>query len=170
MGGPRREHLASPPLIAEAPVDSDPQRRGNARRMSIHDQIHARIEAFSRELEELVRTTAIDAVRTSLGDGRPTAPRPTPKPTTAKPTATSAARTPLSFKRKKGAKRSPEQLAAIDSAIVGYVKSNAGKRIEDMGKSLGVPTNDLKLRVALLVQKKALRKTGVKRATKYFVT
>ncbi len=136
----------------------------------IQDAIRVRIEKFTSELEALVRAAAIDAVTQALG-GTSTArahitSAPKVTPMTVAPAATVSAK--LSFKRKKGAKRSPEQLVAIDTAILASVKSHPGNGIEFMGKTLGVPTDDLKLRVLGLVEAKRLKKTGVKRATKYF--
>jgi hypothetical protein len=136
------------------------------------DAIRTRIEQFTRELEALVREAAIEAVTGALGGAAVARPR---SAAIAKPVAKAAAAAvapvtsaKLSFKRKKGSKRSPEQLAAIDAAILAYVKTNPGQGNEHMGKALGVPTNDLKLRVLGLVGNKKLKKTGLKRATKYF--
>jgi len=143
----------------------------------VQDVIRSRIAAFTRELEELVRAAAIDAVSRALGSGtatrapsmataRPSAPAARPR--AAAPTTTAAAPGKLAFKRKKGSKRTPEQLAQIDAAIVTFVKANPGQGIEKIGKGLGVPTDDLKLRMLGLLGAKKLKKTGVKRATKYF--
>jgi hypothetical protein len=139
------------------------------------DAIRARIEQFTTELEALVRAAAIDAVTNALGGGaapaptRPTStPKAAPKPTTVAAPAAPASSAKISFSRKKGSKRTPEQLAAIDAAILASVKASPGNGIEHMGKALGVPTDDLKLRVLGLVESKQIKKTGVKRATKYF--
>lgn len=139
------------------------------------DAIRTRIEEFAVELEKLVRAAAVDAVRQALGGG---APQPAPRAIVRQPVRAAAARpaapaaaapaTNLAFKRKKGAKRSPEQLAQLDAAAVAFVKDNPGKGVEHMAKGLGVPSNDLKSRIALLIDAKKLRKTGHKRATKYF--
>jgi len=143
-----------------------------------NDQITARIDSFVKELEVLVRSAAVDAVSRALGGNGAapvrrappaSAPRPAAAAKTPPPTAKAGAPAKLTFKRKKGTKRTAEQLAQIDAAIVAFVKSNAGKGVEHMGKALGVPTNDLKLRVGNLVAARKLKKTGVKRATKYFV-
>ncbi|MFO0680511.1 MAG: hypothetical protein U0234_00605 [Sandaracinus sp.] len=135
--------------------------------MTIHDQIRRRIEAFSQELEALVRSAAIEAVRTSLGGASAPAAQPVARAASSV-RQTPSTKAPLTFKRKKGAKRTPEQLAKIDDAILGFVKTNPGQGVEHMAKSLGVSSNDLKLRVSLLLDGKKIKKTGVKRATKYF--
>jgi hypothetical protein len=134
---------------------------------SIQQQIHARIEAFATELEALVRRAAIEAVTSSLDSGGSTR---TSRPSgAASGRATATIGSAISFERKKGAKRTPEQLGQLDAAIVAFVKSQPGNGVERMAKGLGVPSKDLKPRVAILVDGRKLKKTGVKRATKYFV-
>jgi hypothetical protein len=146
----------------------------------IQSEITARINAFTNELEALVRSAALDAVRKALGNGpSPAAARPAsaprrgpgrPRKTAVAPAAPAQAATAgkLPTKPKKGGKRTPEQLAKIDEAIRGYVKTSPGKGVEAMAKSLGLPSKDLKGRISLLVDAKKLKKTGQKRATKYF--
>ena len=109
------------------------------------DVIATRIESFVKELEALVRAAAIDAVTQALGGGvgtrpstsasvvrrAPTTTAPKKAPATTAPTGSTTAK--LSFKRKKGSKRSPEQLAAIDAAILAGVKSHPGNGIEFLG-------------------------------------
>lgn len=139
-----------------------------------NDVIRERIEKFVAELEVLVRKAAIESVQAALGGA---APAPAARATRSAPVAAAkapaaAASVPaagkLSFKRKKGAKRTPEQLAQIDAAAVAFVKANPGKGVEHMAKSLGVPSNDLKSRISILIDGKRLKKTGFKRATKYY--
>lgn len=147
--------------------------------MSIHGEISARIQKFVSELEVLVRQAAIEAVTTSLGgDTAPkaaalrivsVAPSAPPSASAAKPTAAKPTTgKPTTGKHRKGAKRTPEQLAKIDAAILAHVKANSGQGVEQMAKGMNMPSHDLKPRVALLVDSKQLKKTGVKRATKYF--
>ena len=148
----------------------------------IQSQIAARIDAFTVELHALVRRAALEAVGAALGGAatgasaaRPaTAPRRRGRPPKSSGAAAlvapalSAAKLPA--RPKKGGKRSPDQLAKIDTAVQAFVKANPGKGVEHMAASLGVPSGDLKSRVALLVDARKLKKTGVKRATKYFVS
>ncbi len=149
----------------------------------VQTQIASRIDAFVVELEALLRRAALEAVSAALGAGSATATaaRPGPAPrrrvrtrtraatsSKAAPSAAATTGSKLPAKPKKGGKRSPEQLAKIDAAVQGFVKANPGKGVEHMAKSLGVPSGDLKSRVALLIDAKKLKKTGVKRATKYF--
>lgn len=133
------------------------------------DRIRARIEEFTRELEGLVRAAAIEAVSAALGQ-RGAGPRPAASTRSARPLAPAApaARGKLAVARTKGAKRTPEQLARIDGAIVSFVRASPGEGVERMGKALAVPTRDLKARVLRLLAAGKIKKTGLKRATKYF--
>lgn len=147
-------------------------------------QIAARIDAFTTELNALVRRAALEAVSAALGGGAATgapagqpvaAPRRRGRPPkssrlAAPATSAAASAAKLPTKPRKGGKRSPEELAKIDAAVQAFVKANPGKGVEHMAKSLGVPSGDIKSRVALLIDAKKLKKTGVKRATKYFVS
>jgi hypothetical protein len=149
----------------------------------IQSQLTARIQQFTSELEALVRRAALEAVGNALGNGAAAPGRVTqpasaprrgpgrPRKIAAAPKAASAATTVAkqSARRKKGGKRSPAELAKTDDAIRGFVKVNPGKGVEAMAKTLGVPSKDLKGRISRLIDGKKLRKTGQKRATKYFV-
>ena len=139
----------------------------------IQDAIRDRIEQFTSELEALVRHAAVESVTNALGGGTSVrtqvasafkaAPKAAAAPTSASPTSTK-----LSFKRGKGGKRTPEQLAQIDASVLEYVKANPGNGVEHMAKTMGVASKDVASRVLLLIQGKKIRKTGQKRATKYF--
>jgi hypothetical protein len=139
----------------------------------IQDAIRDRIEQFTSELEALVRQAAIESVTNALGGGAAvrtqvaSAFKATPK---AAVTSTSAGTMApkLAFKRGKGGKRTPEQLAQIDASVLGFVKANPGNGVEHMAKTMGVASKDVASRVLLLIHGKKIRKTGQKRATKYF--
>ncbi len=70
--------------------------------------------------------------------------------------------------RRKGEKRSALVLAETTSALATYIKNNPGERIERIAMSLGEPTRDLALPVKKLLASKRIRKTGVRRATRYY--
>lgn len=127
---------------------------------NIHDQISQRVQAFARELEELVRKAAIEAVATSLGAsaGRAGASSRAPRAAAAAPKA----------RRAKGGKRPPAELAAMVAKTADWVKANPGNGVEAMAKSLGVQTKELALPIAKLLKSKTIKKRGEKRATKYF--
>jgi hypothetical protein len=127
----------------------------------VSDQIRSRVEAFVDELSELIRQSALDTVAQVLkGEdaggrrGRRGAP---------------AGRTPVLGRgraRAKGAKRSQDELESLTSRLLGYIKSNAGQRIEQIAKGMGVSTRELNLPAKKL--NKSIRTKGQKRATQYF--
>ena len=129
----------------------------------IQDQITHRIQAFAAELEALVRKAAIEAVSTSLGGAASTsgaAPRPA-----ARVAAPPAAR---ASKHASGGKRPPALLAATVVKAGDWVKAHPGHGVEDMAKGLHLKTKDLALPITKLLASKAIKKKGVKRATKYY--
>jgi len=144
----------------------------------IQDAIRDRIEQFTSELAVLVRQAAIESVTNALGGGASVrtqvasafkaGPKTAAAPTSAGSTSAGTAAPKLAFKRGKGGKRTPEQLAQIDASVLEYVKANPGNGVEHMAKTMGVASKDVASRVLLLIQGKKIRKTGQKRATKYF--
>ena len=133
--------------------------------MTANDSIRARVDAFAAELEELIGRAALEAVSQALGVGSSSSAPP--RAATFRASAQSAPAR-VRATRKKGQKRSPDELARVDAAILAFVKENPGQGAEQMGKSIGIPTVDLRLRVGKLLEQGALKKKGQKRATKYF--
>jgi hypothetical protein len=129
----------------------------------VSDEIRSRVEAFVDELNALIRQSALDTVAQVLrGDegggrrGRRGAP---------------AGRVSLAGRgrlRAKGAKRSQDELEHLTSRLLTYVKSNAGQRIEQVAKGMGVTTRELNLPAKKLLANKSIRTKGQKRATQYF--
>lgn len=70
--------------------------------------------------------------------------------------------------RRKGQKRTQAELAALQARLEGFVKANDGKRIEEISKSLGVPTSDLAGPMKKLIDGAKVRTTGERRATRYY--
>jgi len=156
---------------------------------NLNSTIQARISSFLDELNRLLRDAALEAVTSALGASKPkaaaaAAKRPaakraaTPakaaapakaskaaKPKAAKAAAPAAAR---KASRGKGEKRSPATIKRTTDALAAYVKSNSGKRIEEISKAMGVSTKDLALPIKKLLSSKRISKRGEKRATKYF--
>jgi hypothetical protein len=136
------------------------------------DQISARIQAFARELGELVQSEALEAVRRALSG----------KPAGAKPAQASAPRAPAkaSPRRKRGRAKSasPGPKAAVKASgstpetekLIGFIKTHPGLRLEAIAKGIGAPSEKLKSAVSDLVASKKLRKEGKTRGTTYFVS
>jgi len=168
-------HLAAPshPHSALARPHNGP-----AMPTDINSQINSRIQSFVAELSALVRAAALDSVQAALGGSPAPAKRGPgrpkgggirrgpgrPKGSGAKPAAAGKPK-----RRAKGARRSSENVDATAAKFLAFVKANDGKRLEEIGKALGIDTADLKLPAQKLLAAKAVRTTGQKRGTKYHV-
>jgi hypothetical protein len=70
--------------------------------------------------------------------------------------------------RRKGAKRTPEELAALTTKTLAAIKKTPGKRVEELSDALGVGTRELALPILKLFEQKSIKTTGQRRGTKYF--
>lgn len=122
-------------------------------------QIRDRVESFVAELTDLVRQAALESVSEVLGGqaipgiarrrgGRPPRPR----------------------MRRRGGKRSPEEIEATTHRVLEYVQQNPGHGVEQMAMDLGTNTKDLTLPIKKLLGNGNLLTEGQKRATKYYAT
>ena len=129
-------------------------------------QLRALVDQFVEDISSLVRESALEAVEEVLGQaqGRAArAPRPAGKP---KAASRSKARRAKGGRR---IRRSPEQMEEIGNAVLKYVKANPGQRLEEIGVGMETDTHDLKRPIFLLIEAGALKTTGQKRGTKYFI-
>lgn len=136
-------------------------------RNSINDQIQAKVEAFTAELTELVRQSAIESVQEALGGYTPAPARRGRKATA------STTRRKAPVKRRspgKRVRRSEEEIAALQELVLTHVKTNDGHRLEEISRALGIESAELKRPVANLLEAKAMKTTGQKRGTKYHAT
>lgn len=137
--------------------------------------IRTRIDSFLAELSGLVRKAALESVlevlsgetapRRRRGPGRPrgSGPRGPGRPRKA------ARRARRAVARKvKRVRRSAADLERIAARVMAHVKSNAGQRLEQIGKALKVETAILKRPIANLLATKKLSTKGQKRGTMYF--
>jgi hypothetical protein len=74
----------------------------------------------------------------------------------------------LSRGRKKGAKRTQEELDQLIKKLHGYIAKNPGQRIEQIAQGLDITTKELNLPAKKLISEKKLSTKGQKRATTYF--
>lgn len=157
---------------------------------NIDEEIRAKTEAFARDLTVLVRRAALEAAAAALGGGAPAAaaapavakrgrgrPRKSAAPAPKARGAAAPAKAPASkaavsrkgaAKRAPGEKRPPAELAKLTDKLGDYIKSNPGRRMEAIGKALGMPTRELNLPIKKLLAAKRIRSEGHKRATEYF--
>lgn len=70
--------------------------------------------------------------------------------------------------KKHGQKRTPFELAELTGKVHAHIKANPGQGVEQIGKALGVSTDELKLPVKKLVASGHAKTKGEKRGTRYF--
>lgn len=68
---------------------------------------------------------------------------------------------------RKGAKRDAGELDDLRDKLLATIQANPGKRIEEIGRALGLRTRALALPVRQLLASKVVTKKGKKRATTY---
>jgi hypothetical protein len=151
---------------------------------NIQDEVRGKIDAFVAELAGIVRQSALDAVRSALGDAK--APQGRVRAATvvtrrgggAKRRAArrGAARVASQALRgaavsrgrtRPGQKRDPKVLARLVERLASHISSNPGERIEQINKALGVPTKDLNLPIKKLLRTGRITSKGQKRSTTY---
>lgn len=138
-------------------------------------ELRSRIESFASELTELVRRSALESLRKALGDGAMAPHRGPGRPagSVGSGIRRGPGRPPKAgagtARRRKGGKRSPEQLQSLTTRFFDHVKKNPGRSMEQIRGALGGSTKDFQLPVRKLIDARKLRTTGQKRSTKYFV-
>lgn len=70
--------------------------------------------------------------------------------------------------RRKREKRDPRALAETVDLLGKYIRDFPGRSIEVIGEKLHIPTKELALPVKKLLAAKRIRKTGTRRATRYY--
>ena len=134
--------------------------------MAATPEIREFVEAFVAGLEDRIREAIRARFDAAIGDGAPRVAKPP-----ARTSKASKAAKPLPVRgrrRKKGAKRTPAELAKIQTALLAIIAKTPGKRVEEINKVLGFSTAELAGPLAKLIAAKKVRRTGQKRATKYF--
>jgi len=131
---------------------------------SIDKRIRESIESFVDELSTMVRQAALEAVQEALAVSPGPARRGSAR--SGRVLAPTSARGRKAARR---AKRSPNALAEVEAALLEEISVGPGRRIEAIGKSLGIPTKELNLPIKKLLASKQIKKKGEKRATEYYV-
>ena len=128
---------------------------------TLDQDIQSRIQSFLGELSVLVRKSALEAVHVALGEGAAPSRRGRPQK------AMRRARRAVARTGKR-VRRSAEDLAQIATRVMAHVKTNAGHRLEEIGRALKTDTAILKRPIANLLAARKLRTKGQKRGTMYF--
>ncbi|AUX26063.1 DNA-binding protein [Sorangium cellulosum] len=146
---------------------------------NVETEIRSHVDTFVSQLSALVRKAALEAVADALREGQPVAavaaPRKAggrakaapPPPAEVKKAAGRPARAAKPA-RKKGEKRSKEELAAMTQRVLEHIRANSGQGVEQIAKDLGTTTKELTLPIRKLLVEKKITSKGEKRATKYF--
>ena len=125
------------------------------------NEIQALVDTFVRDIEILIRRQALASVEAAFGlvpgGSAGKAPR------AAKPSAPPA-EVPFGAAR---ARRSPQELAAEANRLLVAIKAKPGSTIEQLKVATKVTSPEIPIKSLLAA--KRIRKTGEKRATRYFV-
>lgn len=149
------------------------------------DKIEAAVRRFVEELRGLVHEAALEAIDEVLrGEGldawkkgqgvRKSAdsPRGRKAPATPRARGTSKARTARPASRSasvaSSGKRSADDIAAAEGAILAYVRKHPGAKGEDIREAVGESRASFRLPLNKLLEAGKLRKKGEKRATRYW--
>jgi DNA-binding NtrC family response regulator len=141
---------------------------------NVETEIKSHVDAFVSQLSALVRKAALEAVANALREGQPAAPRKlgraksAPQPQEVKKAAAARPARAAKPTRKKGEKRSKEELAAVTQRVWDHIRANSGQGVEQIAKELGTTTKELSLPLRKLLAEKKIHSKGEKRATKYF--
>lgn len=131
--------------------------------MTLQAEIQSLADAFTESLLRALREATLEDILAETGRGAPS--RGTRA--AAAPASASATR---SRGRGKRLRRSGKQLESTIGAIMGVLKgSKEGMRSEELQAALGVDKKVLVRPIALALADKKIKKTGEKRATRYFV-
>lgn len=130
---------------------------------NINDTIRAALDAFVTDLSNLIQEAALESVEQALAGASTIPGRGSRGARAAAPAFAS-----LSANRKKGAKRTPEELEQLIKQLHGYIAKNPGQRIEQIAQGLDISTKELNLPAKKLISEKKLSTKGQKRATTYF--
>lgn len=123
------------------------------------NEVHRLVETFVAQLSELWRRAAADAlggldsgVSAVRGRGRP---------------RNSTVALAGGGSRRRGEKRSPDELDGLADKFHEFVMKNPGLRIEQINKELGTTTKDLSLPIKKLMAEGLLKGKGEKRSRTY---
>ena len=133
---------------------------------NISDTVRAALDAFVNDLSSLIQEAALESVEQALAEASTIPGRGARGARGARAAAPSFVS--LSQSRKKGAKRTPEELEQLIKKLHGYIAKNPGQRIEQIAQGLDISTKELNLPAKKLISEKKLSTKGQKRATTYF--
>jgi hypothetical protein len=127
------------------------------------NDIQALVDAFVLDTEVLIRRQALASVQAALGVVPSGSAGKSTKGGKTKPSAPSA-EVPFGAPR---ARRSPQELAAEANRLLVAIKAQPGSTIEQLKVATKVTSPEIPIKSLLAA--KRIKKSGLKRATRYFV-
>src|SRR5258706_2185699 len=132
---------------------------------NINDTIRAALDSFVEDISNLIQQAALESVEQALAGASVIPGR---RGGRGAGRAVAASFVALGRGRKKGAKRTAEELEQLIKKLHSYIAKNPGQRIEQIAQGLDITTKELNLPAKKLISEKKLSTKGQKRATTYF--
>jgi hypothetical protein len=132
---------------------------------NINDTIRAALDSFVEDISNLIQQAALESVEQALAGASVIPGR---RGGRGAGRVVAASFVALGRGRKKGAKRTAEELEQLIKKLHGYIAKNPGQRIEQIAQGLDITTKELNLPAKKLISDKKLSTKGQKRATTYF--
>ncbi|MET0792718.1 MAG: hypothetical protein ABW061_14455 [Polyangiaceae bacterium] len=126
-------------------------------------KVESLVQEFVANLRQAIAEDAAEMFRVAAGGAVRSKPGPKPK---AGGAVVNAKATPA---KRKGGKRTSEEIEAQAATILGYLKKNPQHGAEQIGAALGMTTSELALPIKNLLAEKSLKTVGQRRGTKYSV-
>jgi hypothetical protein len=123
--------------------------------IDLQSQVNERVSTFVSEITELARQAAYGMLASALDQEEGSA-------------RLFLTRGGTLSSRRKGAKRTTEELSTMADAFMAYITEHPGQRMEHIAKELGYTTQELTLPVKKLLSTGKLHVEGQKRATSYY--
>lgn len=129
--------------------------------------IRARVDSFVEDLSDLIRQAALDAVQQALQGRTSTGARPAG--VASKKKAGRKAGPPAAGKRGPGRPPSVPTAETERKAnqLLELIRQQPGLRLEEISRTVGASTDDLRAAITLLVDQGRVRREGKARGTRY---
>jgi len=124
--------------------------------------IHTLVTTFANDLTEIVKRTTIEDIIRSISERGGDIPIPYDRGSGRK-----ARVVRLGKAKRKGGRRSDADVAKMGESLLAYVKSNPGKRGEEIAKALKTDVGTMRLPMKALIKAKKVKTKGQKRGMTY---
>ncbi|MFA4975003.1 MAG: hypothetical protein WC683_20555 [bacterium] len=132
---------------------------------NLQQSIEQQVSAFVRNISDLVRRAAIDALeRASVVPAVDVVGVEEQR----KPRRTSTGKGRQRLARKPAPAREPAELAALTERLYEAIASHPGETMEVLAAVVGCPGKQLRVSIEHLLTRERVRKAGERRSTRYF--